>query len=77
VSKELVGDASNLVLQTRINGELRQDSTTSDLLFGVKKLIAFISQGTTLRKGTLVMTGTPSGKQKHPPLCHSSSNEAL
>jgi 2-keto-4-pentenoate hydratase/2-oxohepta-3-ene-1,7-dioic acid hydratase in catechol pathway len=61
VSPKLVGDASTLQLQTWVNGELRQDSSTSDLLFGVRDIIAFISQGTTLQKGTIIMTGTPAG----------------
>lgn len=61
VSPLVVGDAGNLSLQTSVDGVLRQDSNTSDLIFGVKEIIAFISQGTTLEKGTVIMTGTPSG----------------
>lgn len=61
VSPKLVGDASNLRLQTWVNEELRQDSSTSDLLFGVKEIISFVSQGTTLEQGTVIMTGTPAG----------------
>ncbi|MCJ1300632.1 hypothetical protein MMC08_003429 [Hypocenomyce scalaris] len=61
VSTSLLGDASNQTLRTLVNGEVRQDSNTSDLLFGVKKVVSFLSQGTTLRKGSLIMTGTPSG----------------
>lgn len=61
VSPKLVGAADSLRLQTWVNGELRQDSDTSDLLFGVKEIVAFISQGTTLQKGTIIMTGTPAG----------------
>ncbi|KAF2173950.1 hypothetical protein M409DRAFT_62155 [Zasmidium cellare ATCC 36951] len=61
VSTELLGDASNLDLETRVNGELRQSSNTSDLLFDVPTLVEFLSQGTTLEKGTVVMTGTPRG----------------
>ncbi|BEI83407.1 hypothetical protein CcaverHIS002_0400110 [Cutaneotrichosporon cavernicola] len=61
VSPKVVGNAGNLRLQTWVNGELRQDTNTSDLLFGVEKIVAFISQGTTLEKGTIIMTGTPAG----------------
>ena len=61
VSSEVVGNAGNLGLETRVNGELRQDSNTSDLLFDVPTLIEFLSQGTTLSKGTVIMSGTPSG----------------
>lgn len=56
-----VGDARGLRLQTWVNGQLRQDSDTSDLLFGVREIIAFISQGTTLQQGTIILTGTPAG----------------
>ena len=61
VSTELLGQANDLVLETRVNGELRQSSSTSDLLFDVATLVEFLSQGTTLQKGTVVMTGTPGG----------------
>jgi 2-keto-4-pentenoate hydratase/2-oxohepta-3-ene-1,7-dioic acid hydratase in catechol pathway len=61
VSPKVVGDASKLRLQTWVNGELRQDTETSDLLFGVKEIVSFISQGTTLVQGTVIMTGTPAG----------------
>ena len=44
-----------------MNGEIRQDSNTSDLVFGVRDIIAFVSQGTTLQKGSMILTGTPGG----------------
>ena len=61
VSPSVVGDASRLHLQLWVNDELRQDTETSDLLFEVRDIVSFISQGTTLEKGTVIMTGTPSG----------------
>lgn len=61
VSPEVIPDPSKLHLQTRVNGEVRQDTPTDDLLFNVPKIISFISQGTTLEKGTVIMTGTPLG----------------
>ena len=61
VSPRMVDSADNLNLRTWVNGELRQEANTDDLLFGVKKIIAFISQGTMLEKGTVIMTGTPAG----------------
>jgi 2-keto-4-pentenoate hydratase/2-oxohepta-3-ene-1,7-dioic acid hydratase in catechol pathway len=61
VSPSIVGDASKLELQTLVNGELRQHSNTNDLLFGVCDIISFLSQGTTLEKGTVILTGTPAG----------------
>jgi acylpyruvate hydrolase len=56
-----VGDAGNLRLQTWVNGELRQDSNTNDLVFGIDQLVEFISQTNTLQPGDLILTGTPSG----------------
>ena len=44
-----------------MNGILRQDGNTDDLLFDVAYLVSFLSQGTTLETGTLIFTGTPSG----------------
>lgn len=57
----MVGAADNLRLQTFVNGEPRQDSNTNDLLFNVPHIVSFASQGTTLEKGTVIMTGTPAG----------------
>ncbi|KAI8680777.1 hypothetical protein LRP88_04447 [Fusarium phalaenopsidis] len=61
VSSRLLRDAGNLDLKTIVNGQVRQHGHTSDLCFGVRKLVAFCSQGQTLQRGTLVMTGTPGG----------------
>ncbi|OQD83241.1 hypothetical protein PENANT_c017G10983 [Penicillium antarcticum] len=61
VSPKVVGAADNLRLQTLVNGEVRQDTLTSDLLFNVPHIVSFISQGTTLEAGTVIMTGTPAG----------------
>jgi acylpyruvate hydrolase len=56
-----VPDAGSLQLRTWVNGELRQDTNTSDLIFGCEHLVKFISQTCTLRPGDLILTGTPSG----------------
>ena len=61
VSPGVLGAADNLDLTTTVNGKTRQSSNTSGLLFGVKALVAFCSQGTTLEPGSLIMSGTPSG----------------
>jgi len=61
VSARLLGDGSGLPLKTYVNGELRQDSNTTDLCFGVRKLVSFYSMGQTLEAGSLIMTGTPGG----------------
>lgn len=51
----------HLDLKTTVNGEERQNSNTSDLLFGIPQILEHLSRGTTLRRGTVVLTGTPSG----------------
>jgi acylpyruvate hydrolase len=56
-----VPDPENLALRTWVNGELRQDSNTSDLLFGCRRLVEFIAETCTLQPGDLILTGTPSG----------------
>lgn len=61
VSPAVVGNAGNLQLRTFVNGDLRQDTNTNDLLFNAEAIVSFISQGTTLEAGTVVMTGTPAG----------------
>ncbi|KAM0718749.1 hypothetical protein Q7P37_005820 [Cladosporium fusiforme] len=60
-STALLGDASGLALRTYVNGEKRQESDTGDLVFGVAKLVSFLSTGQTLQAGSLIMTGTPGG----------------
>ena len=54
-------DPSNLRLVTRVNGQVRQDSSTSDMIFDVPALIAFVSAHMTLEVGDVISTGTPSG----------------
>jgi acylpyruvate hydrolase len=56
-----VDDPGDLQLRTWVNGELRQDSRTSDLIFGCQELVEFIAQTCTLAPGDLILTGTPSG----------------
>lgn len=54
-------DPDDLKLETYLNGELRQSARTSDLIFGVSKLVNFVSQVMTLLPGDVIATGTPSG----------------
>ncbi|MBN9618229.1 MAG: fumarylacetoacetate hydrolase family protein, partial [Actinobacteria bacterium] len=54
-------DAGRLGLRTWINGELRQDSSTADLIFSVPELIVHLSQHMLLMPGDVVSTGTPEG----------------
>lgn len=51
----------DLELETTVNGERRQHSRTSDLLFGIPELVEAASSSTTLRPGDLICTGTPGG----------------
>lgn len=54
-------DPSKLRITTRVNGAVRQDSTTADLIFDVPTVIAFVSSHMTLEIGDVITTGTPSG----------------
>lgn len=54
-------DPSDLRIRARVNGATRQDSRTSDLLFGVEALVCYLSQAITLEPGDVVLTGTPAG----------------
>jgi 2-keto-4-pentenoate hydratase/2-oxohepta-3-ene-1,7-dioic acid hydratase in catechol pathway len=58
---EDVSDPHSLSLRTWVNGELRQSSSTSNLIFEVPELVAFISETCTMEPGDLILTGTPSG----------------
>jgi 2-keto-4-pentenoate hydratase/2-oxohepta-3-ene-1,7-dioic acid hydratase in catechol pathway len=54
-------DPRALQLELRVNGELRQDASTADMIWPVPELIAHISEHLTLEPGDVIMTGTPSG----------------
>jgi 2-keto-4-pentenoate hydratase/2-oxohepta-3-ene-1,7-dioic acid hydratase in catechol pathway len=54
-------EPDGLKLETYVNGELKQSARTSDLIFGVSKLVSFISGVMTLLPGDVIATGTPSG----------------
>ena len=56
-----IADPEALTLRTWVNGELRQDATTGDLVFSIPRLIEFIAETITLEPGDLILTGTPSG----------------
>jgi acylpyruvate hydrolase len=56
-----LGDPQGLWLRTWVNGELRQDSNTAQLIFGVRELVAFIGETCTLEAGDVILTGTPAG----------------
>ena len=58
---ELPPGAHGLRIQTRVNGEVMQDSNTSDMIFSTARIIAILSEFMTLEAGDLIATGTPSG----------------
>ena len=58
---ELGGDVQNLHFEMELNGEVRQQGFTGDMLFTVDKIISHISRYMTLRIGDLIYTGTPVG----------------
>ena len=61
VTADEIPDPNNLSIRTVLNGEVMQDWTTSDMIFDVPSLIAFLSASTVLRPGTVILTGTPHG----------------
>ncbi|MFQ5832623.1 MAG: fumarylacetoacetate hydrolase family protein [Candidatus Thorarchaeota archaeon] len=61
VTTEELGEASDLALQTRVNGVLKQDSSTSYLLHKVPQIVSYLSMSFTLEPGDVITTGTPSG----------------
>ena len=61
IGADLVSDPQNLKVETRVNGETRQSSNTSDMIFSCAQIIAYASSIFTLSPGDLISTGTPEG----------------
>jgi 2-keto-4-pentenoate hydratase/2-oxohepta-3-ene-1,7-dioic acid hydratase in catechol pathway len=61
VTSDEIGDPHTLGIRARVNGELRQNSNTSNLVFNVYDQIAYLSQAMTLLPGDMIFTGTPGG----------------
>ena len=61
VPKAAIPEPHNLTLRTFVNGELRQQGTTADLIFSIPFLIAYLSEFMTLQPGDMIATGTPKG----------------
>ncbi len=61
VTADEIADPHTLGLRLRLNGELMQDSSTSDLIFNIPAIIATLTSGMTLEPGDIIATGTPSG----------------
>lgn len=65
VPAEFVGDPGDLRVTLRLNGQIMQDESTKDMLFGPARLISHISQYAVLWPGDLVLTGSPAGNGMH------------
>lgn len=61
VTAEEVGDPQSLRVRCWVNGEVRQDAPTAEMVFGVAELVAYISTYITLQPGDVIATGTPEG----------------
>jgi len=61
VSPSSLTNVENLQIKAIHNSNIVQDSNTSEMIFDIATTIAFLSQGTTLEQGTIIMTGTPPG----------------
>ena len=61
VTSDEISDPQTLGIRCILNGQRLQDSTTGDMIFTIRELIAFISRGVTLQPGDLITTGTPQG----------------
>ena len=59
--RDEIPDPHALAIRAIVSGEVLQDSTTANLIFGVDDVIAYVSQTTTLEPGDLILTGTPAG----------------
>jgi len=60
-------DYDDLLVQTRLNGEVRQSESSKDLLFGVDQIVSYVSRYVTLYPGDLIFTGTPGSTQAMKP----------
>jgi acylpyruvate hydrolase len=61
VTLDEAGDLGNLTLRTRVDGEVLQEGSTSNLIFGPAELVAWLSRTITLLPGDIIATGTPAG----------------
>ncbi|RXT02290.1 fumarylacetoacetate hydrolase family protein [Ammoniphilus sp. CFH 90114] len=61
VSKDEIPKPNNLKIQTTLNGQVRQNSNTSDMIFYCDEIVSYISKHFTLQPGDVILTGTPEG----------------
>lgn len=64
VHKSAVSNPQHLSIETKVNGEIRQQANTNQMIFPIKRIISIISQGMTLEPGDIIATGTPAGSEK-------------
>lgn len=69
VTKDEIPNPQNLTVVTKVNGEIRQNGSTKDMMFQVEDLVSILSQYVTLEPGDVILTGTPAGvgKGMNPP----------
>jgi 2,4-didehydro-3-deoxy-L-rhamnonate hydrolase len=65
VPAQFIPDPYDLRLTLRVNGEIMQDESTSDIIFGIERLIEYASTMIVLRPGDLLLTGSPAGNAAH------------
>ena len=70
ITPDEIEDPNGVDIACRVNGEVLQKSNTGDMIFSVARLIAFLSEDTTLLPGTVILTGTPEGVgfTRNPPI---------
>lgn len=70
VAREAVPDVAQLALETRLNGQVMQSASVSDLIFDIPTIVAYVSRFTPLSPGDVIATGTPGGvgDRREPPL---------
>jgi len=70
VSATVIPDPQQIPLACTVNDQVLQDGTTADQIFSISRTISFLSQGTTLEPGSIILTGTPKGVGfvKNPPV---------
>ncbi|MBC54767.1 MAG: 2-hydroxyhepta-2,4-diene-1,7-dioate isomerase [Gammaproteobacteria bacterium] len=61
VTRDSIADVQNLAVWSEINGEMRQQGNTRQMVFGVAEIVSYLSQFMTLMPGDLIYTGTPEG----------------
>jgi 2-keto-4-pentenoate hydratase/2-oxohepta-3-ene-1,7-dioic acid hydratase in catechol pathway len=61
VTRDSIEDIQNLSIWSEVNGEMRQQGNTTDMVFGVAHIVSYISQFMTLNPGDVIFTGTPAG----------------